>query len=106
MVEDVYLVGYGFLRGFIGGVLSRFGVTVSDMTLDLLAIVIGYYFRGRPGWQGVVAKVLYTGGLVSVGLEIGQSTGRSIASELFKALPISQQASGVGARQTAGAVVF
>jgi hypothetical protein len=105
MVEDVYLVGYGFLRGFISGVLSRFGVTVSDMTLDILAIVIGYYFRGRPGWQGVVAKVLYTGGLVSIGLEIGQNTGRNIASELFRALPVPQ-ATGGGARQTVGAVVF
>jgi hypothetical protein len=107
VVEDVYLVGYGFLRGFIGGVLSRFGVTVSDMTLDILAIVIGYYFRGRPGWQGVVAKVLYTGGLVSIGLEIGQNTGRSIASELFRAIPTQQTAGAMGgARQTVGAVVF
>ena len=106
MAEDIYLVGYGFLRGFIGGVLSRFGVTVSDMTLDILAIVIGYYFRGRPGWQGVVAKVLYIGGLVSIGLEIGQNTGRSIASELFKALPIQQTAGATtGARQV-GTVVF
>jgi hypothetical protein len=108
MAEDLYLIGYGFLRGFIGGILSRFGVTVSDMTLDILAIVLGYYFRGRPGWQGVVAKVLYIGGLVSIGLEIGQNTGRSIADELFRALPLpSQQASGAsGARATVGAVVF
>jgi hypothetical protein len=106
MAEDIYLVGYGFLRGFIGGILSRFGVTVSDMTLDILAIVIGYYFRGRPGWQGVVAKVLYIGGLVSIGLEIGQNTGRSIASELFRAIPLQQATSGVRASQTVGAVVF
>ena len=88
MAEDLYLIGYGFIRGFISGVLARFGVTVSDMTLDLLAIVVGYYFKGLPGWKGAIAKILYIGGLVSIGLEIGQSTGRSIANELFSALPI------------------
>jgi hypothetical protein len=106
VAEDMYLMGYGFLRGFIGGVLSRFGVTLSDITLDILAIVMGYYFKGRPGWQGVVAKVLYTGGLVSIGLEIGQNTGRSIASELFRALPLQQTAGSMSARQTVGSVVF
>jgi hypothetical protein len=68
--------------------------------------VIGYYFKGRPGWQGVVAKVLYTGGLVSIGLEIGQNTGRSIASELFRALPIQQTAGATGGARQVGAVVF
>jgi hypothetical protein len=106
MVDDLYLVGYGFLRGFISGVLSRFGVTVSDMTLDILAIVIGYYFKGRPGWQGVIAKVLYIGGLVSIGLEIGESTGRNIAFELFRALPVPQATGGRGASQMVGDIVF
>jgi hypothetical protein len=106
MAEDLYLIGYGFLRGFISGVLNRFGVTVSDMTLDLLAIVIGYYFKGRPGWQGVIARILYIGGLVSIGLEIGESTGRSVASEIFRALPMPQQASGGGSSLAVGAVVF
>ena len=104
MAEDLYLIGYGFLRGFISGVLARFGVTVSDMTLDLLAIVVGYYFKGLPGWKGAIARILYMGGLVSIGLEIGQSTGRSVASELFRAIPLSpQQASGA---QTVGGIVF
>ena len=94
MAEDMYLVSYGLLRGLIGGILSRFGVTVSDITIDMIAIILGYYFRGRPGWQGVVAKVLYIGGLVSIGLEIGQNTGRSIAGELFSSLQRGAQATG------------
>ena len=114
MAEDLYLIGYGFLRGFIGGVLARFGVTVSDMTLDILAIVIGYYFKGQPGWKGAIARILYIGGLVSIGLEIGQNTGRSIASELFSALPIGGAQAGATAspryqlawRQPVGGVVF
>lgn len=106
MAEDMYLVSYGVLRGFIGGVLSRFGVTASDMTLDILAVVLGYYLKTQPGWKGVVGKVLYIGGLVSIGLEIGESTGRNVASELFRALPMQQTAGSVGARQTVGAVVF
>jgi uncharacterized membrane protein YbjE (DUF340 family) len=94
MVEDIYLIGYGFLRGFISGVLSRFGITISDMTLDLLAIVIGYYLRAQAGWKGVLGRVLFIGGLVSIGLEIGQATGRNVANEIFRAVPL----------QTAGAM--
>jgi hypothetical protein len=102
MAEDIYLVGYGFLRGFIGGVLSRFGVIVSDMTLDILSIVLGYYLKTQPGWKGVIGKVLYIGGLVSIGLEIGQNTGRSIANELFGSLRIGAQATGAQAMRPSG----
>jgi len=115
MVEDLYLLGYGFVRGFISGILSKFGVIVSDATLDLLAVAIGYYIKGKPGWQGVLGRVMYVGGLVSIGLEVGQTTGRRMADELFSALPIGGGAQ-VGAtaspryqlawRQPVGGVVF
>jgi hypothetical protein len=40
--EDLALVGYGVIRGFLSGVLSRLGFSVSDLTLDLIAIGLGY----------------------------------------------------------------
>jgi len=114
MVEDLYLLGYGFVRGFISGILAKIGVIVSDATLDLLAVVIGYYIKGKPGWQGVLGRVMYVGGLVSIGLEIGQTTGRRMADELFSALPIGGAQAGATAspryqlawRQPVGGVVF
>jgi hypothetical protein len=99
MVDDLYLIGYGFVRGFLSGILARFGIMVSDMTLDFLAIILGYYLKARPGWQGAIGRILYIGGLVSIGLEIGQSTGVRVANELFQALPL-QLGSGGGARAT------
>jgi hypothetical protein len=103
MVDDLYLVGYGFVRGFLSGVLSRFGIVVSDMTLDFLAVILGHYLKARPGWQGVLGKILYAGGLVSLGIEIGQSTGRRVADEVFTALPvkIGEGGGGGGAGATA-----
>jgi hypothetical protein len=103
MVDDLYLVGYGFVRGFLSGVLSRFGIVVSDMTLDFLAIILGHYLKARPGWQGLLGKVMYAGGLVSLGIEIGQSTGRRVADEVFTALPV-KIGEGGGGGATASAV--
>jgi hypothetical protein len=106
MVEDIYLVGYGFVRGFLSGVLSRFGIVVSDMTLDFLAVILGHYLKARPGWQGLLGKIMYTGGLVSLGIEIGQGTGRRVADEVFSALPVKigegGGGGGGGAAATAG----
>jgi len=87
-MDDIYLLGYGFVRGFLSGVLSRFGVVVSDLTLDFLAVLLGYYLKGQPGWKGIVGRIMFVGGLVSLGIEIGQSTGRRMADELFTALPV------------------
>jgi hypothetical protein len=100
MVDDLYLIGYGFVRGFLSGVLARFGIVVSDMTLDFLAIILGHYLKARPGWQGLLGKIMYIGGLVSLGIEIGQSTGRRVADEIFQALPV-RIGGGGGARALA-----
>jgi hypothetical protein len=88
MVEtaDLALVGYGVIRGFLSGVLSRLGFSVSDITLDMLAIGLGYYLKTRPGLQGLLGTVMFRGGLVSLGLELGQATGRQIASEAGRML--------------------
>jgi hypothetical protein len=99
MVDDLYLTGYGFVRGFLSGVLARFGIVITDMTLDFLAIILGYYLKTRPGWQGMLGKIMYIGGLVSLGIEIGQSTGARVANELFASLQRGAQATGqVGAQ--------
>jgi hypothetical protein len=87
-MDDIYLLGYGFVRGFLSGILSRFGIVVSDMTLDFLAVILGHYLKTQPGWKGVLGKIMFVGGLVSLGIEIGQSTGRRMADELFTALPV------------------
>jgi hypothetical protein len=102
-MDDIILLGYGFVRGFLSGLLSRFGIVVSDMTLDFLAIILGYYLKARPGWQGLLGKMMYIGGLVSLGIEIGQSTGRRMADEVFGALPLPQASGGAGARATSPA---
>jgi hypothetical protein len=102
MVDDLYLVGYGFVRGFLSGVLSRFGIVVSDMTLDFLAIILGHYLKTRPGWQGILGKIMYIGGLVSLGIEIGQSTGTRVANELFASLQRGAQATGAQVGAQAG----
>jgi hypothetical protein len=83
--EDLALTGYGVIRGFLSGLLSRFGFNISDLTLDLIAVGIGYYMRGRPGIQGLIGTVMVRGGLVSLGLEVGQATGRQIATEATRA---------------------
>ena len=79
--EDLALTGYGVIRGFLSGLLSSFGFNISDLTLDLIAVGVGYYMRGRPGIQGLIGTVMVRGGLVSLGLEVGQATGRQIANE-------------------------
>jgi acetyl-CoA acetyltransferase len=97
VVEDLYLVGYGFVRGFLSGVLTRFGIVISDMTLDFLAVILGHYLKTRPGWQGIIGKIMYSGGLVALGIEIGQSTGARVANELFASLQRGAQATGAQA---------
>jgi hypothetical protein len=97
MVDDLYLVGYGFVRGFLSGVLTRFGIVVSDMTLDFLAVILGYYLKTKPGWQGILGRIMYSGGLVALGIEIGQSTGSRVANELFASLQRGAQATGAQA---------
>jgi len=83
--EDLALTGYGVIRGFLSGLLSRVGFSVSDLTLDLIAIGLGYYLKTRPGFQGLLGVVMFRGGLVSLGLEVGQATGRQIATETTRA---------------------
>jgi hypothetical protein len=87
-MDDLYLLSYGFVRGFLSGILSKLGIIVSDATLDFLAILLGHYLKGQPGWKGVLGRVMYVGGLVSIGLEVGQTTGRRMADEIFSALPV------------------
>ena len=79
--EDLALTGYGVIRGFLSGLLSRVGFSVSDLTLDLIVIGLGYYLKTRPGFQGLLGLVMFRGGLVSLGHEVGQATGRQIAAE-------------------------
>jgi hypothetical protein len=65
-----------------------------------MELKVGYYIKGRPGWQGLLGKILYVGGLVSIGIEIGGSTGRRVADEVFSALPL---ATGSGSGGASGA---
>jgi hypothetical protein len=106
MMDDLYLTGYGFVRGFLSGVLARFGIVITDMTLDFLAIILGYYLKTRPGWLGMLGKIMYTGGLVSLGIEIGQSTGARVANELFASLQRGAQATGAQAGRPTRAGTF
>ena len=109
-MDDIYLLGYGFVRGFISGILTKLGIVVSDSTLDFLAVLLGHYLKGQPGWKGIVGRVMFVGGLVSLGIEVGQTTGRRMADELFTALPVkigeggSATASQLAWRQPGGIV--
>ena len=99
-MDDLYLLGYGFVRGFLSGILSRLGIVVSDVTLDFLAVLLGHYLKYQAGWKGVLGRIMFVGGLVSLGIEIGQTTGRRMADEIFSALPIGE---GGGRRNGASA---
>jgi hypothetical protein len=96
-MDDLYLLGYGFVRGFLSGILSRLGIVVSDVTLDFLAVLLGHYLKNQGGWKGVLGRVMFVGGLVSLGIEIGQTTGRRMADEIFSALPIGGAQAGATA---------